>query len=476
MSAIKSVPSESISSAEIGQSAISLKYHHMQFGDKHIVKKMADDIVQKKIVWAACNKKQKKYSEEMITPLISCFPINIVENTLPKKPSLSFKSEEPIVIGNRIDMQIDDNDIVLNNIIENSFEDANSLITLSMTIPVFPIAMKIGGKSISDNVGINHMVTFLGENISSNTPSIQGNSDNLTPEKQFKYATLTSEPALKNKLVIKENSLPERSTKGSSKNKLRAQSDNVFFRHKGDLNLLVKNDGQLIKNDSFNKLSLNELSNNEQRVDVLNKSSSLSLGNESIFTVGTKIETKNNEFHLNALVDALERKSSSLIDNQLISSVEVATKSASSEEPKMQFLQETERVEINELPESIVVESITDAVIRSPSLSQTKEPAQRNYKLVELAEPFATLGGETEKKPTTRSLTYAFNRWKNEPSVTFELATKSELIASTDSHEVQHALDENKYLLSGELNVYIQGEKNRDEQRNQQQQQQQEED
>ncbi|TOM54290.1 hypothetical protein, partial [Vibrio parahaemolyticus] len=47
-----------------------------------------------------------------------------------------------------------------------------------------------------------------------------------------------------------------------------------------------------------------------------------------------------------------------------------------------------------------------------------------------------------------RTLTYTFQQWKNAPSVTFELATKTDVIASTYSREVQHVLQDNKHLLS----------------------------
>ncbi|WP_273839091.1 hypothetical protein [Providencia rettgeri] len=54
-----------------------------------------------------------------------------------------------------------------------------------------------------------------------------------------------------------------------------------------------------------------------------------------------------------------------------------------------------------------------------------------------------------------RTLTYTFHQWKNAPSVTFELAKKTELVVMTQSREVQETLKENKHLLNSEHDVYF---------------------
>lgn len=77
-----------------------------------------------------------------------------------------------------------------------------------------------------------------------------------------------------------------------------------------------------------------------------------------------------------------------------------------------------------------------------------------------------------------KTLTYTFQKWNNSPSVTFELATKTELIASTSSGEMQSALQDNKHLLGSEKHIYFrqEQEERRQQQGQQQEQEQQEED
>lgn len=84
-----------------------------------------------------------------------------------------------------------------------------------------------------------------------------------------------------------------------------------------------------------------------------------------------------------------------------------------------------------------------------------------------------------ESQSLPRTLTYTFQQWESKPSVTFDLATKSELIASTYSREMQSALQENKHLLGSDKNLYFrqeQGQERRQHQGHQQEQRQQEED
>lgn len=61
-----------------------------------------------------------------------------------------------------------------------------------------------------------------------------------------------------------------------------------------------------------------------------------------------------------------------------------------------------------------------------------------------------------------RTLTYTFHQWKNTPSVTFELATKTELVAMTQSQEVQETLKENKHLLNSEQDIYFHQEQHKE--------------
>ncbi|HGN1706431.1 TPA: hypothetical protein ACKRTE_002304 [Providencia rettgeri] len=79
------------------------------------------------------------------------------------------------------------------------------------------------------------------------------------------------------------------------------------------------------------------------------------------------------------------------------------------------------------------------------------------------------------KEALPRTLTYTFHQWKNTPSVTFELATKTEFIATTQSREVQQTLLENKHLLSGEKNIYFRQDQEHGQQHRQQQEQHQQE-
>ncbi len=470
MSAIKSIPSESISGAEIESPLTPFKPNNILLGDKNIARKMAEAIVQKKIVWGVCNKKSPKNFEETAIPLISCFPINTSEITLPKKLSLFFKSEKPITIKSNMDVNVDENNVVLNGIVVNNVEDENLLNTTSMAIPIFPITIGVGKKSVGDNLEINHMVNFSGKNSPSNIPNDQNKNGKPIPIKQSKYTGITINSVLKDKQVIEKNALHVMLSKNLSENKPITQPANLFSHDVAPLDSLRKKSSKLINdysntninNDFLSKIPLTENSSHEQNLDILNKASSL------------LFEAKNNEFPTNKLVDVLKEKSSVLIDSQSISTVEEVANPLSGEEQRIQNLPEGESLELTALPKNSVMQSITDVLIRPQALPQMKEPAPKNYKQVALVETREASGVGIEKKSAARSLTYAFNSWQNEPSVTFELATKGELIASTYSHEVQHALHENKHLFDGEHSVYIRREENRDEQRNQQQHQQEE--
>ena len=83
------------------------------------------------------------------------------------------------------------------------------------------------------------------------------------------------------------------------------------------------------------------------------------------------------------------------------------------------------------------------------------EPSLISQKVAELIEHHAVSPRLEANESAPRTLTYTFQNWKNAPSVTFELAAKTEFIATTYSREVQQALQENRHLLSHERNIYF---------------------
>lgn len=83
------------------------------------------------------------------------------------------------------------------------------------------------------------------------------------------------------------------------------------------------------------------------------------------------------------------------------------------------------------------------------------EPVTVSQKMAEFIEHSAVFQHLEASENMPRTLTYTFNQWKKAPSVTFELATKTEFIATTYSREVEQTLQENKHLLSDEKNIYF---------------------
>ncbi|HHE6470570.1 TPA: hypothetical protein ACPFI9_002955, partial [Providencia rettgeri] len=129
-----------------------------------------------------------------------------------------------------------------------------------------------------------------------------------------------------------------------------------------------------------------------------------------------------------------------------------------------------------DFPNNVIAAVINEMAIRPQVSPQTSQPHQAAYKTPELMENNPLLGESKGPETVARSLTYTFSQWQSSPSVTFELASKGEFIASTQSQEVQVALNENKHLLDHENSVHIRREDERQQQhRNRQHHEQQQE-
>lgn len=140
------------------------------------------------------------------------------------------------------------------------------------------------------------------------------------------------------------------------------------------------------------------------------------------------------------------------------------------------FLQENENIDIANISRNSPVHT----EIGTPAQPQTQASVtHESSSAASLADKWAVHRSAIEdfhiKETLPRTLTYTFHQWKNTPSVTFELATKTEFIATTQSREVQQTLQENKHLLSGEKNIYFRQEQDGGQQHRQQQEQHQQE-
>ena len=82
------------------------------------------------------------------------------------------------------------------------------------------------------------------------------------------------------------------------------------------------------------------------------------------------------------------------------------------------------------------------------------------------------MASETLNVAPERTLSYTFSQWQNMPSVSFSLAHASHenMVASTYSHEVQQALEDNRHLFTGEQKMVIKREEREGQHRQQQQQ------
>lgn len=126
-------------------------------------------------------------------------------------------------------------------------------------------------------------------------------------------------------------------------------------------------------------------------------------------------------------------------------------------------------------PPSNMIATTTNEVMRVSVPLQATQQKPEMHKMPELVETPPFLGENQQPKTAERSFTYTFNQWQSSPSVTFELASKGEFVASTASPEVQLALNENKHLLAHETSVHIRREDERQQHRNRQQHDQQQE-
>ncbi|MEX9841238.1 hypothetical protein AB7X06_08790 [Providencia rettgeri] len=126
-------------------------------------------------------------------------------------------------------------------------------------------------------------------------------------------------------------------------------------------------------------------------------------------------------------------------------------------------------------PPSNMIATTANEVMRVSVPLQATQQKSEMHKMPELVEPPPFLGENQQPKTAERSFTYTFNQWQSSPSVTFELASKGEFVASTASSEVQLALNENKHLLAHETSVHIRREDERQQHRNRQQHDQQQE-
>ncbi len=112
------------------------------------------------------------------------------------------------------------------------------------------------------------------------------------------------------------------------------------------------------------------------------------------------------------------------------------------------------------------------------SASQTSTHTQQASSMVsKVAELMAASEVESFQTAPSRTLSYTFSQWQNAPTVSFALASanKDQVVASTQSHEVQQALQDNQHLWTGEQKMVIRREEQEGQQRQRQQQHQQDE-
>lgn len=108
------------------------------------------------------------------------------------------------------------------------------------------------------------------------------------------------------------------------------------------------------------------------------------------------------------------------------------------------------------------------------SVSQTSANIPQAASMAsKVAEMVAALEVENPKTVASRTLSYTFNQWQNAPTASFILANanKDQVVASTQSHEVQQALQDNQHLWTGEQKMVIRREEQEGQRRQQQQQQ-----
>ncbi|WP_272520624.1 MULTISPECIES: SpaN/EivJ family type III secretion system needle length determinant [unclassified Providencia] len=174
------------------------------------------------------------------------------------------------------------------------------------------------------------------------------------------------------------------------------------------------------------------------------------------------------------MLPAASQRITTLDNNKQISLSEKPTHHFSNEAQAAATSSQISSVEEIDPSTNIMATTLNEAMRPSVPL-QVVQQKQEVHKAPELMENNPLLGEDKQPKSMGRSLTYTFNQWQSSPSVTFELASKGEFIASTASRDVQLALNENKHLLNHESSVQIRREDERQQQRNRQQHDQQQE-
>ncbi|HEQ1859340.1 TPA: type III secretion protein [Providencia alcalifaciens] len=108
--------------------------------------------------------------------------------------------------------------------------------------------------------------------------------------------------------------------------------------------------------------------------------------------------------------------------------------------------------------------------LASQASAHTQQAASMASKVAEMV---AALVVENPKTVASRTLSYTFNQWQNAPTASFVLANanQDQVVASTQSHEVQQALQDNQHLWTGEQKMVIRREEQEGQRRQQQQQQ-----
>ncbi|WOB91162.1 hypothetical protein P3L44_00860 [Providencia sp. PROV175] len=171
---------------------------------------------------------------------------------------------------------------------------------------------------------------------------------------------------------------------------------------------------------------------------------------------------------------ATSLKTSYLYDNKSISLSENETNNFPDKVQEMTISAQISPAE-DMSPPSNMIATTTNEVMRPSVPLQATQQKPEMHKMPELVENNPLLGENQQLKTAERSFTYTFSQWQSSPSVTFELASKGEFVASTASPEVQLALNENKHLLNHETSVHIRREGERQQHRNRQQHDQQQE-
>lgn len=140
-------------------------------------------------------------------------------------------------------------------------------------------------------------------------------------------------------------------------------------------------------------------------------------------------------------------------------------------EKKAPVLQEMPDIEdVNILQNRLQPTEVTVGGLASTQVVLPRSPTVVAQKVSEMIEHSAVSNQIPAHENAPKTLTYTFHQWKNAPSVTFELTNKTEFVATTHSHEVQQTLQENKYLLSSDKDIYFRQEHRQEREQHQQRQ------